>query len=385
MIDRIRSFARPVPVARQQNLADSILTSYSQALNRVNPDLFVEEGRMRYADPGDNKEAIARIPIMLAHAIQQFTEGGTRSTVEMPFTPFRCRFHYMETTDWYQAIPYFCRNLYAKLAEEAKKHSEYNQALEGGFLNWSCVTHIGHPIQFLARNWTFPSLLFDQALYTSSDGITCHGQVLFTPSTGCEKVWVRFRKNKLGNLLPGFVNDNFVTAQLMCIPGGTRLFAFLHKGHDEEARLYIANLAQLEEGSFVLLDEHQKRIMLGEEKDPDELRKFQQRPGQFETVQFLPETAGAHLQADSCDCPLCEAGVPLKTDTVVAGVNGMPVTLTPETSDRIRKALDKAVNSTVPVDATAAGDKLTECLSCTDFDTCTVNHGDPGCSANDKS
>lgn len=370
MIDRIRSFTRPVPVTRQQNLADSILSSYSRALDRVNPDLFVEEGRMRYANPGDNKEALTRVPIMLAHAIQQFTEGGTRSTVEMPFTPFRCRFYYMETTEWYQAVPYFCRNLYAKLAEEAKKHSDYSQVLEGSFLNWSCVTHIGHPIQFLARNWTFPSLLFDQALYTSSDGTICHGQVLFTPSTGCEKVWVRFRKNKLGHLLPGFVNDNFVTAQLMCIPGGTRLFAFLHKGHDEEARLYIASLAQLEEGSFVLMDERQKRIVLGEEKGP---------------YQFRPETARGGLQQDPCECPLCDAGIPLKTDNIVAIVNGMPVTFSTEASDRIRKALDKATNSTVPVDATVAGDQLTECLNCRDFDTCTVNHGEPGCSAKSQS
>ena len=381
MIDRIRSFTRPLPLTRQQNIADSILSSYEQALNRINPDLFVEEGRMRYANPEDNKEALSRVPIMLAHAIQQLTEGDTRSTVEMPFTSFRCRFHYMETTDWYQAIPFFCRNLYAKLAEEAKKHSEYNQALEGGFLNWSCVTHIGHPIQFLAQHWTFPSLLFDRALYLSSDGTICHGQALFTPSTGCEKVWVRFRKNKLGHLLPGFVNDTFITAQLMCIPGGTRLFAFLHKGNDEEARLYIASLAQLEEGSFVLMDEHQKRIVLGEEKDPNGLHQFDYAG----KVRVSPESIGDKPQHAACGCPFCEAGIPLKTDNIVAEGSSMPITFSTEASARIRKALDKVGNSSFPTDAAAAGDRLTACLHCRDFDACTVSYGDSGCLAKGQS
>lgn len=268
MIDKIRDFARPIPIVQEQNLAERMLSSYSKSLNLLNPDLFIEDGRKRYeAGANTHYSGEPGVSIMLVHAVQQFTDGSLKSTVEIPFTSYRSRFHYMETSDWYQALPYFCHNLFAKLAEESKVHSEYKPLLEGSFMNWSQITHVGHPIEFLHQDFTFPSLLFDKQLYTSSDGTICHGQVFFAPSIGGEKVWVRFRKHKIAKLLPGAVSDHFVTAQLMCIPGGTRVFAFLHKGNDTVSRLYIASLSQLEEGSYTLMDEKQKRV---EDALPDE-------------------------------------------------------------------------------------------------------------------
>ncbi len=289
MIDKIRDFAKPIPIVREQLLVDSILSSYSKTLNQLHPDLFVEEGRKRYAAGTDTHySGLSDISVMLAHTVQQFTHGSPKATVEIPFTPHRSRFHYMETGDWYQAIPYFCHQLFAKLVEAAKVHDEYKPVLDGSFMNWSQITHVGHPIQFLHRHFNFPSLLFDKQLYTSSDGTVCHGQAFFAPSIGGEKIWVRFRKSKLAGLLPGLSMEKFVTAQLMRVPGGTRLFAFLHKGNEEESRLYIASLAQLEEGSYILMDEQQKRL----EED-----RSKGTAGGF--VRFAPN-------ATKCTCPMCE-------------------------------------------------------------------------------